>query len=279
MNRKFSSQTIDALTETVTGNSVGIYRKGWELEEFFRNIHVDCSIDGRTRFSVVRECLGNLNDCEPDKVDEAIQAVCDPRDYLDEPDTLTKVVDYLNQRLEYDGFQIRRDGKFHRLTPTNVEGLSVAAVRSEIALTDYQSVRRDFERALNAVAEDDPESAITSACSTIESVCKCILDEMNKPYPKKQDIRGLASEVGKHLKLSPGRTDIPDNIQNDVKQVLSGLVNVTSGIGALRTHGGDAHGSGIRNVSVDSRIARLTINAASTISLFYIETWDRQRPA
>jgi len=46
----------------------------------------------------------------------------------------------------------------------------------------------------------------------------------------------------------------------------------------LRTHAGDAHGKGKNAVSADARIARLAIHAASTVSLFYIETWQRMTP-
>src|SRR3546814_19748416 len=62
----------------------------------------------------------------------------------------------------------------------------------------------------------------------------------------------------------------------DIRQTLSGLTSVAKGIGALRTHGGDAHGreKGFRRI--DARIARLAVNAASTLALFLIETWERQ---
>jgi hypothetical protein len=134
---------------------------------------------------------------------------------------------------------------------------------------DLESVQRDFERAL---AEDDPEDAITAACSTVESVCKSLLDEMSKPRPNKQDIQGLVREVAKHLNLSPDR----DDISGDVRQILGGLATVAGGIGALRTHAGDAHGRGKANKRVDVRIARLAVHAANTLSVFLIETWERR---
>ena len=51
------------------------------------------------------------------------------------------------------------------------------------------------------------------------------------------------------------------------------------GVGALRTHGGDAHGREKGYARVDARIARLAIHAASTAALFLIETWRRKFPA
>ena len=87
------------------------------------------------------------------------------------------------------------------------------------------------------------------------------------------------TEVAKHLHLSPGRADLPREWEQDIRGVLGGLFTVGGGIGALRTHAGDAHGKGKRPVAVDARIARLAIHAASTISLFYIETWQRAEQA
>lgn len=279
-----SPQTIEALALVITGGSGSIgadpgpgrYRSAWYLEQFFTKIGVTFSVNNRSRVPAVRECLDELNVAAPGKLHDAIHAVTDPRDYLDDTDSLLQVVDYLNKRLKFDNLELRREGEFYRLTSTAPGGLPAVVFRAAIHLTDYDSVQTEFERSLQAV-DSDPEDAITAACSTVESVCKCILDQMKRPYPAKQDIKGLVSEVGKHLNLSPAREDLPDNLARDIKQILSGLISVTSGIGALRTHGGDAHGRGRRKAPVDVRISRLAIHAASTVSLFYIETWNRMK--
>ena len=77
--------------------------------------------------------------------------------------------------------------------------------------------------------------------------------------------------------LSPGKTNLPPEIEADVRQVLGGLTSVAKGIGALRTHGGDAHGreKGFRRL--DARIARLSVNAAGSLALFLIETWEQRQ--
>jgi hypothetical protein len=80
--------------------------------------------------------------------------------------------------------------------------------------------------------------------------------------------------VQEPLGLSPARPDLPIEIAADVRQVLGGLTTATKGIGALRTHAGDAHGRERGHGRIDARIARLAIHAASTIALFLIETWE-----
>ena len=57
-----------------------------------------------------------------------------------------------------------------------------------------------------------------------------------------------------------------------MRQILSGLATIIGGVGALRTHGGDAHGREKGYARIDARIARLSIHAASTAALFLIET-------
>ncbi len=280
----FSPQTIEALALVITGGSdslgailgPGKYRSAWYLAQFFEGIDVSFSVNNRSRIPAVRECLYELNASNPARIYDAIHAVSDPRDYLDNPDGLAEVVDYLNKRLKFDNLELCMQGEFYRLASNAPGGLPAVGFQAAINLTDYDSVQTDFERSLQA-ADGDPEDAVTAACSTVESVCKCILDEMKRPYPAKQDIKGLVSEVGKHLNLSPAREDLPEELARDIKQILSGLISVTSGIGALRTHGGDAHGRGRRKAQVDVRIARLAIHAASTVSLFYIETWNRMK--
>jgi len=279
----FSIQTIAALTEVVTGGSaadttpsIGHYRSGPKLERFFHGLNIPLEIGNRSRVPSVQSALEWENTVENDNaaIIRVTEAVVDPRDYLDEPEKLVAVVDYMNKRLRFDGYELRRLGDAYRVVATAANSVAAAALKDKAQALDLVSVNADFDRALNE-AERDPADAITAACSTVESVCKCILDELGQPYPNKKDIQGLVREVAKHLKLSPGRKDLPADWEADIRQILSGLLSVAGGIGALRTHAGDAHGKGKTRLQVDARIARLAIHSASTISLFYIETWQR----
>ena len=119
-----------------------------------------------------------------------------------------------------------------------------------------------------------PEDAVTAACATLEAVCRSILVELELDLPAKKDVSALVRAVQEPLGLSPGRTDLPDLIAGDIRKVLSGLTTATEGTGALRTHGGDAHGRERGHRRIDPRIARLAIHAASTVALFLIETWE-----
>jgi Abortive infection C-terminus len=102
---------------------------------------------------------------------------------------------------------------------------------------------------------DDPEDAVTAGSSIIESVCRSILIKLGVPLPDKKDIDGLMRAVQAPLGLSPGQRNIPLKVERDVRQILGGLTSVAKGVGALRTHGGDAHGREAGYPSLDAPTA------------------------
>lgn len=275
---KFSPQAILALTEAITGGAgvpskapVGIYRSGPALERFFAGANVDLAIGNLSRVPAVHELLRRINNQQygDTVISAVVEQLLDPREYVGQEHKLQNVVEHLNKFLKLDGFRIIAVGDRYRMMSLGQNTQMTNQLREKAAALDLDSVTRDFDRAL-AKAEDDPESAVTSACSTVESVCKCILESLGKPLPAKKDIGPLVGAVQAQLALSPGRKDIDE----DTRRILSGLVTLTGGIGALRTHGGDAHGRGKAVPRLDARIARLAIHSASGLALFLLETWE-----
>jgi hypothetical protein len=277
---RYSSQTLDALAEAFTGGSgsspapsIGLYRRGFEIEKDMLSLGFKFALAPSSRVPAVRLTLARANETEAGRslIAALFELTCDPRDFLDKPEKLPAVVEYLNKRLTFDGLELQKAGRRYRLLPTPGTQPASKTLMSSAERLGLESVLADFERAL-AQVDADPEDAITAACSTIESVCKCLLDEMGEPYPQKQDISALVKAVAAKLNLSPARPDI----EPDVKQVLGGLSNVTAGIGSLRTHCGDAHGRGKGVKRVDARIARLSVHTASAVAVFFIETWQKR---
>jgi len=275
----FSISTITALIDVVTGGSgfsnehpIGIYRSGPKLELFLGAAGIELHIGGNSRVPSVRKVVVNANKMNPDSVIKLIEQVSDPREYLECPEKCNKVIEYMNARLKGDGYELQKVSGKHKLMKLGTTGAASIALTNAVNQLDFESVQSDFERALTQ-AEIDPEDAVTSACSTLESLFKCLLDEMGEPYPSNQDVAGLAQTVENNLNLSPSRADI----EPDIKRILGGLANVSRGIGSLRTHCGDAHGRGKGVQRIDSRIARLAIHSASTVALFLLETWQKKQ--
>ena len=282
---QFSPFIIKALVDLITGG-VGndfdrtrwYYRSGPKIEQFFLDCGFDMWIGSASRVPATTDFLRQVaRQQEGDAaLERLVLRVADPRDYLDKPEKVGAVIDRLNAVLEADQLAVTiADGK-PRLISKQLSGAVVSSIVEKIALLDFDTVQLDISRAL-ASAKDDPEDAITAACSLIEFVCRSILIELDVPLPAKKDIDGLIRAVQEPLGLSPGRMDLPAEIEADIRQVLGGLTSVAKGIGALRTHAGDAHGREKGYRRVDFRIARFAISSASSIALFLIETWERKQ--
>jgi hypothetical protein len=281
-----SPQTIDALALVISGGSgsdptppLGLYRTGPKLESFMRSCGVMMSVGSGSRVpTLVQAIIQTMNDENHEALKTIIERAADPRDFVHEPRKLEKVLEYLNSYLSHDGYELQRQGRNIRLTRRGTVAPVISALSETVAIIDFDTVQCDLDRAL-ASAETDPEDAVTAACSIIESVCRSVLDELNLPLPVQLDVQGLYKAIREPLGLAPGKEDVAPEIATDVRSILGGLNAAIQGIGALRTHAGDAHGRGRGFRRLDSRIAHLAIHAASGISLFIIETWQKKFPA
>lgn len=284
MTGRFSPYVLKALIDTITGGGgndttppIGIYRSGPKIEQFFLDCGLDMRIGASSRVPATTDFLRRTaNEWDGDeRIKRVLLQVCDPREYFSEPEKAAAVREHVNRALEPDGLAVTVVGGKAILTEQLGTGVIIEPFLAKVATIDFDTVQIEIARALPNL-KDDPEDAVTAACSLIEAVCRSILIELGLPLPAKKDIEGLLKAVQDPLGLAPGRTDLPPEIEHDVRQILGGLTSVAKGVGALRTHGGDAHGreKGFRRI--DSRIALLAINAASSIALFLIETWERK---
>ena len=136
---------------------------------------------------------------------------------------------------------------------------------------DIPSIELEFNRALENV-NSEPREAVSAACNILESIFKVYISDENLPMPKKQDLQGVWKVVRANLGFDTKLVQ-----DDDLKKVLSGVLSVVDGIGAFRTHASSAHGEGRKLYNLKPRHAKLTINAAHTVALFVLETWDEKR--
>lgn len=136
-----------------------------------------------------------------------------------------------------------------------------------------RSVEIEMARALASV-DRDPEDALTAASSILEAVCHSLLEASGRARQSFKDTRSLLNAVHDLLDIRP-----VDAATADVRQILGGLNTVILGVGALRTHAGDAHGRSAEQTPTPPRYARLSINAACAAALFLIETWESRQSA
>ncbi len=134
-----------------------------------------------------------------------------------------------------------------------------------------QTCSRDLERAITSIASD-PAQAISSASSTLESVCKEILTRCNQPIPQNQSMIPLITATMRTLKLAPENA-----AEAEIKRILGSVGNIAAAVGTLRTKYGTAHGRSSEYTSLAPVHARFVVNSMAAASLFLLETAiDRQ---
>lgn len=84
---------------------------------------------------------------------------------------------------------------------------------------------------------DDPEGAITSSRTLIETTCKYILDELKITYKDDIELPKLYKLTAENLNLAPDQ-----HTEQIFKQILGGCQSVVDGLGALRNKLSDSHG-------------------------------------
>jgi hypothetical protein len=138
---------------------------------------------------------------------------------------------------------------------------------------DFGAIAQEFDRAAQSV-ESEPREALSAASNILESVCKAYIEDEKLEMPAKQDLQSVWNVVRKELGFDPSRVE-----DQDLREILSGLISVVHGIGALRTHASSAHGAGRKVYRLEGRHARLAVHAAHTLSLFILESWDHKKRA
>lgn len=136
---------------------------------------------------------------------------------------------------------------------------------------DAENVQRAWGKALERL-DNDPEGAITSARTLLESVCKQILDQTGTQYRNDLDLPALYKETSQQLNLAPEQ-----HTEQIFKQILGGCASIANGLAGLRNRLGDAHGQGSNWVKPARRHAGLAVNVAGAMAVFLVETWEANR--
>jgi hypothetical protein len=142
-----------------------------------------------------------------------------------------------------------------------IRGRNLAAIESE------------FHRALENINKN-PREAASAAGNILESTCKFFIEDNKLPMPAKKDLKSVWAVVRKELNFDPGSL-----VDDDLRKIVSGMLNSVDGIANLRTHASSAHGQGRSQYKLEPRHARLAVNAAHSVTIFVIETWDKRRGA
>lgn len=268
---KISTKNITALGRIVTGDEgLSLYRSGPQLVRLFNDFGSDdCYEQGfPSRWMYAEDKLRTINGTK--ELQALIKAILDPQDFLNAKMEMQPAIDYLNQRLKYDKYEIvieRDTTKIRDLAGCKVEMVNpFGGSEKECHLFLEEQIQKSEVK----LQEGDFDGAITNARALLESVLTEIEKQNNPDHPEYDgDLIKLYRRVQKHLKLDPSRQDIDQTL----KQVLSGLVGIVTGLSGLRNKMSDAH---VRSYKPARHHAVLVVNASKTLANFLFDTCNYQ---
>jgi hypothetical protein len=181
---------------------------------------------------------------------------------------------------KFPTYQERRVFLRERLRPLldAIEAGSIGSVADAVvtrALQDFSSegISTVWRKALER-RTSDPEAALTSARSLLETTLKHILDEREIEYRDRDDLPELYRAVSDSLNLSPGQ-----HTEDLFRRILGGCVSIVEGVGAIRNKLGDAHGRGRGAPQPNAHHAALAVNLAGAMATFLIDAHKADAPA
>ena len=268
---KISERTISALGNVLTGNSgISPYSSSPELVRFFNELGANDAYGQGfpSRWRYAEEKIRDLNGTT--RLVEVFHSVLDPRNFLETQFSLEPVVQYLNGYLKYDGYELVRHGETYRVRETEGALVELEVPRQEAGEIGYEFIDEQIDKCGRKIFEGDYDGAITNARTLLEAVLVGVEGKVSgETLPYDGDLPKLYRRVQRLLELDPGRKDI----SNTLRQVLSGLTSVVSGLAGLRNMMSDAHASTSRP---SKHHAKLAVNASKTVADFVLEVFMRQ---
>lgn len=152
---------------------------------------------------------------------------------------------------------------------------SIPTFRNKIK-ADYKNAAKSFEKAFQNV-EEDPQEAVGSANSILESIIKEILsDNRFADIDSSKSTNGkLVRQILKRFQLNLDSPELPD----DMKVIGSSLTTVAKAIEDLRSDKTLHHGQESEKYLIDQPLyAYFVVNACATVGLFLIDFYENKFP-
>jgi hypothetical protein len=273
MGIELSERTLKALSKVITGDGgISPYRSGPQLVDFFNEFGAD-DVYPRgggfpSRWAFAEDELREFNDSA--KLPAIIEAAVAPPEYLGSEFEADAVVAHLNEYLQYDGFELRKAGLAFRLGRRG-SAVPIEALPEAQDEVNQQFIHEQVDKCREKLAGGDFDGAITNARVLIEAVLREIETRLSPEPPATHgDLVKQYKTVQRLLQLEPGRQDL----STALKQILSGLNNIVSGLAGVSNKMGDRHA---RQYRPAEHHARLAVNSANTLADFLFSTFEHQR--
>lgn len=147
-----------------------------------------------------------------------------------------------------------------------------AAVAEALDVFNSSYMQEVWAKAL-ARRATDPEGAVTSARTLLESVCKHILDSANMEFREGAPLRHLYAETAKLLEIAPS-----DNLAPVLNTMFTACAEVIASIGKLRNELSDSHGRGQFGAMPEWRHSELAVNLSGAMATYLAAVWKGRQP-
>lgn len=265
-----SESTLLALESIITGDGgLSPYRSGPQLVSFFNQFGTKDTY-GRgfpSRGSYTEDKLREFNGTPAMR--SIIKSDFDLGHFIHKEIEINTAADYLNKFLNLDNYELRLSGKRWSVYELNsvVELVNPYENSNEIT---HIFIEEQINKCNKKLSEQDFDGAITNARSLLEAVLLSIEREID-PNPPEHDgnLPKLYRRVQNHLNLSPGESSLAEPL----KQILSGLTSIVTGLSFLRNKISDSH---TIIYKPSEHHAKLAINSAKTLCNFLFDTKEYQ---
>jgi hypothetical protein len=153
------------------------------------------------------------------------------------------------------------------------QDIEVKVIKVEAKIPEqltYEQILESVEKCDYRISTGDFSGAVTSAKTLVEGVCKEILHNFSDTkIDNKTDLPSLFSQVRDKLNLDPS----DPKLDKALKEVLTGLIKVVSGISEIRNKRGDSH---LPLYKIDMHHALMVVNSAKTVVTFLFNTYEYQ---
>ena len=269
-----SRNTLAELVKIVTGDTrMSPYRSGPMLVRLFNEFGSnDFYAPGfPSRWKYTEEKLLPINGTPT--LRRLVNTIFDATEWIGKDVKPEVAAEHLNKYLKFDGFELTRDGEHFKVHETGA-----VAVQFDTPFPQSQEVNHVFiveqvRKCDKMIDDGDFGGAITNARSLVEAVLIEIEKQLSPNTPQYDgDLIKLNKRVQTLLHLDPARKDISDML----RQVLSGLTSVVTGLAGMRNKMSDAHASSYK---ASKHHAKLAVNSAKTFADFIFDSYSYQKGA
>lgn len=187
-----------------------------------------------------------------------------------------KAIGYLNNILLIDNYESYYDFQNNRISFYEINSNHSFIIENHIM--NFSQLNELYINAKNSLKVKDYDSVITKSRTILEYTFLYILRKENISIKENGKLRRYRTEVNKVLGLNPDGENWKDNKEKfkSILELVSGLNKIIDAIATMRDNYSDAHANLKKFINREAE-SELVLNSSITISLYYLDIYQRQK--